>query len=488
MDAVREHESLACRRAAQIFTCSDADVDRLRELFGAPDERFAVVANGYDAGAIAFTDLPERSALRRSVGIGPLHGAVHRLLARTQPGGGSRRSSPRRAAMPDATTSCSSAAPARRWRTADVPANVDVTGPVHERFLEAVLALCRRRAEPDGGGLGHQPEDARVRRRRRPADLLGLRRARARHEPGEHYVAAEPARSPPRWRRSATSRPATPPRASAAPTITCRQLRLARHRPPLARTVPPSRGSSATMNRDPCRRRRRCRRRARRPRARRHAGRAPSRSCALTVAALPGAVAGCWRRRRASTCSTPRRSARERFGRRRRKAPTPILAALARPLLLRRRWPAAPRASCSCRPTRRARPAARAGGRAGPRPRRDAVPRRRRAARRRRAPRRGGPAATPARSTTSWSRQCATAGAQPGRGLAAARATDVASATGRRSAPARHRAEPARRRGPRAGRHRAARRPGYGARLEPARASADRARRRAARRGRSRCG
>ena len=69
---------------------------------------------------------------------------------------------------------------ARVRRRARCPANVDLCGVVDDAFLRSVLGARRRRAEPDALRLGHEPEDARLRARRRAARLVGLRRARAR--------------------------------------------------------------------------------------------------------------------------------------------------------------------------------------------------------------------------------------------------------------------------------------------------------------------
>lgn len=152
LKVVREHEALACGRAAHVLTCADADADRLHAVFGTPPERFATVANGYEARSVGFTGPDERAENRRCLGmdrftvlfVGSWHGpnleAARAVFAAAEE-------------LPDAHVvvvgSVGSALAAEA-----TPPNVDLTGPVHEGFLHAVFALADVAVNPMLTGSG----------------------------------------------------------------------------------------------------------------------------------------------------------------------------------------------------------------------------------------------------------------------------------------------------------------------------------------------
>jgi glycosyltransferase involved in cell wall biosynthesis len=152
LEAVRAAEALACERAEQVLTCSERDRDRLGELFGVDRARVAVVPNGYEAAAVPYTDPETRAAHRRAVGldrftalfVGSWHGpnleAAEAVCAAA-------------AALPDMRFLLVGSAGQALDGDA-VPANVDVTGPVHERFLRDVLALADVALNPMRSGSG----------------------------------------------------------------------------------------------------------------------------------------------------------------------------------------------------------------------------------------------------------------------------------------------------------------------------------------------
>jgi glycosyltransferase involved in cell wall biosynthesis len=150
--AVHDSEAVACRHAAQVLACSDADRRRLTELFGVARDLVAVVPNGYDSAATPYVAPEQRAAYRRALGVerrtalfvGSWHGPN----------------------LEAATLVCDAARALPAWRFLlvgsagnalkddDVPPNVDRTGPVHERFLSDVLALADVALNPMRSGSG----------------------------------------------------------------------------------------------------------------------------------------------------------------------------------------------------------------------------------------------------------------------------------------------------------------------------------------------
>ncbi len=190
LEVVREHERLTCERAEHVFTCAEADGARLRELFGTPAERFAIVANGYDAGAIPFTGPHERAERRRSVGldrftvlfIGSWHGpnleAARAVIAAGE-------------AMPDTRVVIVGSA-GSALADEPVPPNVDLTGPVHAAFLQAVLSLADVAVNPMVSGSGTNLKMLEYAGAGLPlvSSVFGARGLG--FEAGEHYARGEP--------------------------------------------------------------------------------------------------------------------------------------------------------------------------------------------------------------------------------------------------------------------------------------------------------
>lgn len=152
LDVVRAHEALACREAAHVLTCADADAERLHALFGTPRARFATVPNGYDPVRVRHTPWDERVALRRTVGldgftvlfVGSAHG----------PNGVAARSVVAAARARPSVHVVLVGSVGAILGDGPVPANVDVTGPVHEAFLHAVLSLADVAVNPMVSGSG----------------------------------------------------------------------------------------------------------------------------------------------------------------------------------------------------------------------------------------------------------------------------------------------------------------------------------------------
>jgi glycosyltransferase involved in cell wall biosynthesis len=63
LTATREVERACCERAELILAVSDDDASRLKELYGVPDRKLALVPNGVDTGAISFTEPARRREL-----------------------------------------------------------------------------------------------------------------------------------------------------------------------------------------------------------------------------------------------------------------------------------------------------------------------------------------------------------------------------------------------------------------------------------------
>ncbi|WP_272474705.1 glycosyltransferase family 4 protein [Baekduia alba] len=188
--SVRAAEALACDRAAQILTCSARDGDRLVALFGADPEHVAVVPNGYEAEHVPYVDPEARAAHRRAVGVerftalfvGSWHGpnleAAEAVCAAA-------------AALPDARFLLVGSA-GQALKPDAVPANVDVTGPVHEGFLRDVLALADVALNPMMSGSGTNLKMLEYAGAGVPLVSSAFGARGLDMTPGEHYVEAEP--------------------------------------------------------------------------------------------------------------------------------------------------------------------------------------------------------------------------------------------------------------------------------------------------------
>jgi glycosyltransferase involved in cell wall biosynthesis len=159
-------------------------------LFGAPAERFATAPNGYDATRVRYTPCEERASLRARVGL-------HRFTALFV---GSEH--PPNIAAARAAVSAAENVPEVRMLVVGaaglgledvaLPANVDVTGPVHAAFLRAVLSLADVALNPVASGSGTNVKMLEYAGAGAPVisttfGARGLGFAR-----GEHYAPAEP--------------------------------------------------------------------------------------------------------------------------------------------------------------------------------------------------------------------------------------------------------------------------------------------------------
>lgn len=150
--AVRDVEHRACDAASLTITCSVEDGRRLSELFDADPGRLAVVPNGCACAAVPFTAPERRDELRRTVGldgftvlfVGSWHGpnleAARAVIAAARE-------------LPDTHFVVVGSA-GQALAGDDAPANVDLTGPVHEGFLQSVLALAHVAVNPMRSGSG----------------------------------------------------------------------------------------------------------------------------------------------------------------------------------------------------------------------------------------------------------------------------------------------------------------------------------------------
>lgn len=69
LKSTQEVERACCQRAELVLATSADDRDRLRELYGVADERLAIVANGVEVSAVAFTDPAARRRRRAALGM-----------------------------------------------------------------------------------------------------------------------------------------------------------------------------------------------------------------------------------------------------------------------------------------------------------------------------------------------------------------------------------------------------------------------------------
>lgn len=190
--AVRDAEALACERAVQTMTCSARDADRLAQLFGVEGERLVVVPNGYEAAAVPYTDPARRRANREAVGldrltalfVGSWHGpnleAARAVCAAAR-------------VVPDAHFLLLGSA-GQALEPDEVPSNVDVTGPVHERFLRDVLALAGVALNPMASGSGTNLKMLEYAGAGVPLISSAFGARGLDMAPEEHYVEAEPGR------------------------------------------------------------------------------------------------------------------------------------------------------------------------------------------------------------------------------------------------------------------------------------------------------
>lgn len=189
--AVEEVEGECCRAAHHVIVCAPEDGERLGELFGLPAARTVVVANGVDPSAVAFTDPSLRArrkaalgieASRRALFLGSWHEpnlvAARDVIAaaRELPGLGFLVVGSVGAALGDA----------------DIPANVDVCGPVDGRFLATVMGIADAALNPMrfGSGTNLKMLDYALAGLPIVSSAVGARGLGL--TPGQHYVEAEP--------------------------------------------------------------------------------------------------------------------------------------------------------------------------------------------------------------------------------------------------------------------------------------------------------
>lgn len=190
--AVREFEAACCANSKLVLVCSRRDGDRLEELFGLDPGRVLVVPNGADTEKLAFSPLELRADRQRRLGLQDAGltlfvGSWHEpniVAARALLGAARERPETRFLVVGSV---CSALA------GDEIPPNVDLCGMVDDGFLHSVLGLAAVAVNPMALGSGTNLKmldyclaGVPVISSTFGARGLGL-------DPGEHYVAAEPA-------------------------------------------------------------------------------------------------------------------------------------------------------------------------------------------------------------------------------------------------------------------------------------------------------
>jgi len=189
LDAVRDCEARACREAVLVMACSEVDAARLDELFGLDPDRTAIVPNGCHCDGIPFTDLATRRANQASVGaqtptvlfVGSWHGpnldAAHAVVDAA-------------AKLPDTHFLVVGSA-GLALREEEIPANVDATGPVSDRFLEGALRIADVAVNPMAAGSGTNLKMLQYAAAGLPIVSTEFGARGLGFVAGEHYVAAD---------------------------------------------------------------------------------------------------------------------------------------------------------------------------------------------------------------------------------------------------------------------------------------------------------
>jgi glycosyltransferase involved in cell wall biosynthesis len=152
LSATREVERACCERAELLWVTCDEDANRLRELYGVPASRLAIVPNGVDCDAIRFTPPGVRRALHErlrleapiALFIGSWHEpnlqAVRRIL----------ELAPRLSRVEFAIVG-SACLP---FKDADLPSNVKLFGVVEDALKETLLSAAAVALNPMSEGSG----------------------------------------------------------------------------------------------------------------------------------------------------------------------------------------------------------------------------------------------------------------------------------------------------------------------------------------------
>ena len=154
VEATRDVEHDACRRAALVMACSEHDAARLSELYDVARDHIVLVPNGVDPQEHPFTDAATRARRKAQLGLGecftslfvgswhePNLDAVRTIFA---------------AARADADVHhivCGGAGEAFRDHR-EVPRNVDLCGIVSPGFLRAALGVADAAVNPMRFGSG----------------------------------------------------------------------------------------------------------------------------------------------------------------------------------------------------------------------------------------------------------------------------------------------------------------------------------------------
>lgn len=188
---VGQLEGRCCADADIVLTCSEADRDRLRSLYGTPAHKMLVVPNGVDTTAVRFTGASERRRLRDRLGLRGVHAvflgswhepnvaAVSDLLAAARE-------------LPDVRFVMMGSA-GLAFAGQQLPENVDLCGVVDGGFVHAVLQVADVALNPMRFGSGTNLKMLEYAAAGVPLASSAFGARGLGFEPGVHYLPGEPA-------------------------------------------------------------------------------------------------------------------------------------------------------------------------------------------------------------------------------------------------------------------------------------------------------
>lgn len=190
LEIVRDVEATCCEQAELVLACSDDDAARLAELFGVDPGATVLVPNGCDCSAIPFTPLDARAERQRTLGI---EGTTALFVGSWhEPNLVAARAVLEAAAALPAVRFLLVGSAGRAFAHEQLPANVDITGPVHEAFLREVLGLADVALNPMRSGSGTNLKMLQYAAAGVPLISSATGARGLGFEPGEHYLECDP--------------------------------------------------------------------------------------------------------------------------------------------------------------------------------------------------------------------------------------------------------------------------------------------------------